>query len=172
MGQVLYDLLKGRNLVLYPDTELRQQALNAVAVEKARGFAIRKERASRKIDGVVALAIACVAAVESGPARICEVCFEPGCSGLHVLGTDRYPIRPQMAAATTSPRSEREGLWRVVEPLLVALDAGDEAAASRAVEAVEAHVATVERTDAAAGARVRALLGRIEHAIEGRLDVA
>ena len=67
MGQVLFDLLKGRNLMLYPDEELRQHALNAVAVEKPRGFAIRKERANRKVDGVVALAMACVAAVDRGP---------------------------------------------------------------------------------------------------------
>src|SRR5205823_5599578 len=35
-GQNLYELVRGRNLVLYPDAELRQHALNAVAVETGR----------------------------------------------------------------------------------------------------------------------------------------
>lgn len=65
MAQTLYDLLKGRNLVLYPDDELRQQALNTIAIETPRGLRIAKEKASRKIDAIVALAMACVAAVET-----------------------------------------------------------------------------------------------------------
>jgi phage terminase large subunit-like protein len=64
MGQILFDLLKGRNLVLYPDPELREQALNTVGIETSRGVRIGKERASRKIDAIVALAIACCAALD------------------------------------------------------------------------------------------------------------
>lgn len=67
MGQVLFDLLKGRNLVLYPSDELREQALNCVAIETARGFRLAKERSSRKIDGIAALAMACVAALGGAP---------------------------------------------------------------------------------------------------------
>lgn len=67
MGQALFDLLNGRNLRLYPSAELRQQALSTVAIEHPRGWRIAKEKASRKIDAIVALAMACVAAVE-GPA--------------------------------------------------------------------------------------------------------
>jgi phage terminase large subunit-like protein len=65
MGQTLFELLKGRNLRVYPDTELRTQALNTVAMESRNGgFRIAKEKASRKIDSTVALSMACVAALE------------------------------------------------------------------------------------------------------------
>jgi phage terminase large subunit-like protein len=60
MGQALYDLLSGQNLVLYPDGELRQQALSTVSIETPRGWRIAKEKASRKIDAIVALAMACL----------------------------------------------------------------------------------------------------------------
>jgi hypothetical protein len=82
----------------------------------------------------------------------------------------RHSARTEEPSTATAP--EREALWAVVEPFLRALDARDETAANRAIEAVEDHVATVERSDAAAGARLRALLERIEQAIEGRLNVA
>jgi phage terminase large subunit-like protein len=67
MGQVLFDLLRGRNLRLYCSQELRAQALATVAVESARGFRIAKEKSAKKIDAVVALALACVAAIEHRP---------------------------------------------------------------------------------------------------------
>jgi hypothetical protein len=66
-GQALFDALKGRNLVMYPDAELRQQALNTVAIESTRGWRIAKEKSSRKIDAIVALAMAVLAAVETEP---------------------------------------------------------------------------------------------------------
>lgn len=62
MGQTLFDLLNGRNLRVYPSDELRTQALNTVATESSRGFRISKEKASNKIDSIVALAMACVSA--------------------------------------------------------------------------------------------------------------
>lgn len=63
MGQSLFDLLNGQNLVLYADDELRQQALSTVSVEPPRGWRIAKEKASKKIDAIVALSMACVAAI-------------------------------------------------------------------------------------------------------------
>jgi hypothetical protein len=48
---------------VYPSDELRQQALSTVAVENPRGWRIAKEKASKKIDAIVALAMACVAAM-------------------------------------------------------------------------------------------------------------
>ena len=63
MGQTLFDLLTGLNLEVYPSDELRQQALSTVAVENPRGWRIAKEKASKKIDASVALAMACVAAM-------------------------------------------------------------------------------------------------------------
>jgi phage terminase large subunit-like protein len=69
MGQTLLDLLRGRNLCLYPDDELRAQALSVVAVESPRGFRLAKEQASKKIDLIVALSLACLAALDepAGP---------------------------------------------------------------------------------------------------------
>ena len=55
--------LRSGSLVLYPSDELREQALNATLVESAHGLRIAKERASKKIDSLVALAMACTAAV-------------------------------------------------------------------------------------------------------------
>jgi phage terminase large subunit-like protein len=72
-GQNLFELIRGRNLALYPDAELRQHALNAVAVETGRGWRLAKEKAARKIDGVVALSFACLDALERRerpPARL------------------------------------------------------------------------------------------------------
>ena len=63
MGQTLFDLLKGANITLYPADELRQQALSTVAIENPRDWRIAKEKASRKIDGIVALEMACCAAI-------------------------------------------------------------------------------------------------------------
>lgn len=65
-GQALFDLLNGRNLVLYPAVDLRQQALSTVSVETPRGFRIAKEKASKKIDAIVALSMAAVAALDAG----------------------------------------------------------------------------------------------------------
>ena len=64
MGQSLYDALVGRNLVLYADNELRQHALSTVGVEGVRGWRIAKEKASKKIDVIIALSLACVSAME------------------------------------------------------------------------------------------------------------
>jgi phage terminase large subunit-like protein len=69
MGEALFGLLNGRNLRLYPADDLRQQALNAVAVESTRGWRIAKEKAAKKIDAIVALAMACVGAIEEGPSK-------------------------------------------------------------------------------------------------------
>ena len=66
MGQVLFDLLNELNLKLYPAADLRGQALSTVGIETARGTRIGKEKTSKKIDAIVALAMACVAAIDYG----------------------------------------------------------------------------------------------------------
>jgi len=63
IDQTLFELLTGLNLILYPSDDLRQQALSTVAVENPRGWRIAKEKTSRKIDAIVALSMACVAAM-------------------------------------------------------------------------------------------------------------
>ncbi|MEE9249738.1 MAG: terminase large subunit [Alphaproteobacteria bacterium] len=65
----LYELIKGRGLVVYPDDEIRLAINRAVAIETSRGWRITKEKASHKIDIVVALAMAALGAVQKGQAR-------------------------------------------------------------------------------------------------------
>ena len=66
-AQKLYELIKGRTLALYEDKELRKHALNAVALETARGWRLAKEKSSSKIDGLAALSFACLDAIERRP---------------------------------------------------------------------------------------------------------
>ena len=50
--------------------DLREQALNTVAVESPRGWRLAKDKTSKKIDAIVALAMACVAAMDHGATRV------------------------------------------------------------------------------------------------------
>jgi phage terminase large subunit-like protein len=65
-GQCLYELIKHGNLIAYADDDLRRQVSNAVAVESSRGWRIAKEKAANKIDAVIALGMASLAAVQDG----------------------------------------------------------------------------------------------------------
>jgi phage terminase large subunit-like protein len=61
----LYELITGRNIDLYPDAPMRLAISRAVAIEGARGWRIAKEKQSHKIDVVIALGMAALAAVQS-----------------------------------------------------------------------------------------------------------
>jgi phage terminase large subunit-like protein len=61
----LYELIKGGNLVLYADAAMRLAVQRAIAIEPSRGWRISKEKASHKIDVIVALAQSAIGAVES-----------------------------------------------------------------------------------------------------------
>jgi Phage Terminase len=63
-SQNLFDLIKGRNLVAYPDEQIRLAISRAVAVETARGWRIGKDKQTHKIDVVVALGMAALAATK------------------------------------------------------------------------------------------------------------
>jgi phage terminase large subunit-like protein len=67
-SQNLYELIKGGNLIAYPDAAIRLAVSRAVAIESPRGWRIAKEKQSHKIDVVVALAMAALAAVQN-PSR-------------------------------------------------------------------------------------------------------
>jgi phage terminase large subunit-like protein len=69
MGQCLYQLIKGKNLVLYEDAEMRAHALKCVAQETPRGWRIVKKSMNHKIDIIIALAIACFAAVDMSTSK-------------------------------------------------------------------------------------------------------
>jgi hypothetical protein len=62
----LYEIIKGRNLAVYPDDEMRLAISRSVAIETSRGWRIAKEKISHKIDVVVALAQAALGAVQGG----------------------------------------------------------------------------------------------------------
>jgi len=62
----LYEIIKSHNLVMYPDDAIRLAVNRAVALETTRGWRIAKEKASHKIDVVVALAMAALGAVQQG----------------------------------------------------------------------------------------------------------
>ncbi len=70
VGENLFELLKGRNLLSYPDDEIRTAISHAVAIEGARGWKIAKDKQSHRIDIVIALGMAALACVrdQSKPA--------------------------------------------------------------------------------------------------------
>jgi hypothetical protein len=59
----LYELIQAQQLMLYPDANMRLAVSRAVAIETPRGWRISKATQSHKIDVIVALAMACHAAV-------------------------------------------------------------------------------------------------------------
>jgi phage terminase large subunit-like protein len=65
-SQCLYELIKSQGITLYPDADIRLAVQRSVAVESTRGWRIAKDKTSHKIDVVVALGMACVAAVKWG----------------------------------------------------------------------------------------------------------
>ena len=61
--QNLYDLIQSRSLVLYSDAPMRLAISRAVMHESSRGWRLDKLKRQHKIDVVVALSMACLAAV-------------------------------------------------------------------------------------------------------------
>jgi Phage Terminase len=61
----LFELIKGRNIVVYPDAQIRLAVQRAVALETARGWRIAKDKQTHKVDVVVALAFAALGAMQS-----------------------------------------------------------------------------------------------------------
>lgn len=66
MGDNLFALIKNGNLVTYGAPEIRLALSRAVGIESSRGWRIAKEKQSHKIDIVVALGMASLAAVQRG----------------------------------------------------------------------------------------------------------
>ena len=64
----LFDLIQARQLALYPDAGMRLAVSRAVVSEGSRGWKIAKDKQSHHIDVVVALSMACLAAVRDGGA--------------------------------------------------------------------------------------------------------
>jgi phage terminase large subunit-like protein len=75
--QNLFDLIQSRSFVLYPDAPMRLAASRAVIVESSRGWRLDKLKQAHKIDVVVALSMACLAAVR-GQGKPGYDLFAPG----------------------------------------------------------------------------------------------
>jgi phage terminase large subunit-like protein len=123
MGQALYDLVRDRNFATYPAPDLRAHVLNAVVVDNGRAWRIAKEKAARKIDGAVALAMAAVGCLSmpvgfpslswavnkstAGPDRVAP--------GQVAAGEARLIHPSERGAAYTVDADERMGTARAAE---------------------------------------------------------
>jgi len=111
MGTVLYDLIKHRNFVAYPDKDMRLAVSRAVATETTRGWRIAKEKTSHKIDVVVALAMAALGAVESQSRPVGDLIFaDPTGSARDITGKPFRPIVPgrQFVGSVALPAKVRD----------------------------------------------------------------
>jgi phage terminase large subunit-like protein len=100
MGELFFELLRGRNLRLYPDVELRQQALNTVAIESTRGWRIAKEKSAKKIDAIIASAMSCKAALDGESGGTVKMVKLFG----HAYGGSGYEFNGDIDPATGLPR--------------------------------------------------------------------
>jgi phage terminase large subunit-like protein len=79
----LFDLIQERRLVLYPDANMRLSAARAIIVESSRGWRLDKLKQSHKIDVIVALSMACLAAVQGAGKHVYTL--EPFSAGFRDL---------------------------------------------------------------------------------------
>jgi hypothetical protein len=100
-SQQLYELIQGQSLVCYANEALRTAITRCVAIEGTRGWHIGKHKQSHKIDVVIALAMACHAAVQGQNASTYTlVPFDPSYVDLDV--------DPAAAAAPTAAQRASE----------------------------------------------------------------
>ncbi|HVN89924.1 MAG TPA: terminase large subunit [Candidatus Binataceae bacterium] len=85
----LYEIIKGANLILYPDADMRLSISRCVALETTRGWRIAKEKTSHKIDVIVALAQAALGAVQEGQRGMDASQWAAVAVGLRVPGVER-----------------------------------------------------------------------------------
>ncbi|MFO1099284.1 MAG: terminase large subunit [Xanthobacteraceae bacterium] len=91
-SQNLFELIKSRSLVAYPDEAMRRSIAQAVAVETTRGWRIAKDKQSHKIDVVVALAQACLAVIREQRTHTYDTSLS------WVSGPDEATEKPDYAA--------------------------------------------------------------------------
>ncbi len=95
----LFDLIEARALALYPDAGMRLAASRAVIVESSRGWRLDKLKQAHKIDVIVALSMACLAAVRGQDQPGYDL-FDPG------LYEDAPPAEPPQPTRTEQARAE------------------------------------------------------------------
>lgn len=64
MAENLFEHIKGGNLLVYPDRQIRTAVSRAVAMESSRGWKITKDKQFHRIDIVIAIAMAALACVK------------------------------------------------------------------------------------------------------------
>jgi phage terminase large subunit-like protein len=97
-SQNLFDLIKGRNLAVYPDDAMRLAISRAVAIESSRGWSIAKEKQAHRIDVVVALGMAALCCIKAQSADdVYDISFRWVSEG---------PPRPEPADVVTKRRQE------------------------------------------------------------------
>jgi phage terminase large subunit-like protein len=102
----LYELIKGRNLVVYPDDDLRLAISRAVAVESARGWRISKAVQSHCIDLVVAISMAALGAVSLASRKPMPI-IDPG-----VLQRSAHLVtRPRFDDIYAFDQARRRTVW-------------------------------------------------------------
>ena len=94
--QNLFDLIQSRGVVLYPDAAMRRAVTHAVIHESSRGWRLDKLKQSHKIDLVVALSMAALAAIK-GQSESSYNFWWP-------LGLDENGEPQQNEQPTTQPR--------------------------------------------------------------------
>lgn len=89
MAGNLLELIKRRQLVCYPAADLRQAIAKTVAIEGSRGWRLGKSKASDRVDPIIALAMAALAAVQVGKPEPLDVRLVP-----NKRWSDRWDERP------------------------------------------------------------------------------
>jgi phage terminase large subunit-like protein len=86
--QNLYDLIQSRSIALYPAPDLRLAISRAVMHESARGWRLDKLKQHHKIDAIVALSLASIAAVR-GVGKYNYDCSMEWVSGAYIDNTEQ-----------------------------------------------------------------------------------
>jgi len=119
-SQCLFDLIESQAIVLYPDQQMRLAVSRAVAIEGPRGWRIGKDKSAFKIDVVVALAMACFAAVQGAGQHSYRLdVFDPDFRDLDLPPPSPEPTVPPQANGEwwrsmprSTPTSHAEGELR------------------------------------------------------------
>jgi phage terminase large subunit-like protein len=69
----LFELIQARTLVLYPDAGMRLAVSRAIVTESSRGWKLDKAKQAHHIDVVVALSMACLAAVKNAATPVYDL---------------------------------------------------------------------------------------------------
>ena len=90
MAGNLIDLLRTRTLLLYPSDDLRTAAAKTISIESSRGYRLGKAKQSDRVDPIIALAMAALAAVQAGSGGHIDLEFQRFANaGLHALAEER-----------------------------------------------------------------------------------